>query len=144
VFEWFTTDRLTVPHEADIVEAWLDHMEAVRRRLAPEVARPLVFHWSHAEPVNLSSLLESARQRNPDRQANWPEPAWYDFLTRVMRVEPVGTVSSPPSGPTASPTAWVRWSPPGGAMVRRARTAAGLSTFPSCGMSAPTTKSIAG
>lgn len=89
VFECFTTDRLSVADEADIVEAWLDHMEAVRHRLAPEVARPLVFHWSHAEPVNLSSLLESARQRNPDRQANWPEPAWYDFLTRVMRVEPV-------------------------------------------------------
>ncbi|MFN8507145.1 MAG: hypothetical protein U0547_06215 [Dehalococcoidia bacterium] len=89
VFECFTARDLTLPFEAEIVEAWLEHMRAVQQRLAPDVERPLVFHWSQAEPVNLSSLLQSARTRHPDREASWIEPEWYDFLTRVMRVEPV-------------------------------------------------------
>ena len=89
VFECFTARDLTLSFEAGIVEAWLEHMRSVQQRLAPGIERPLVFHWSQAEPVNLSSLLQSARTRHPEREASWVEPEWYDFLTRVMRVQPV-------------------------------------------------------
>ncbi len=87
-FSCFVAEGLSVESEATIVEAWLAHMEAVRRRLAPEVERPLVFHWSPAETAVFSGL-SSARTRNPGRQASWLEPNWFDFLARVMRKEPV-------------------------------------------------------
>ena len=88
-FSCFIADRLETSCEADIIEQWLEHMEAVRQRVAPEVERPLVFHWSPAETSSMSGALKSARARNPAREASWVEPNWFDFLNRVMKKEPV-------------------------------------------------------
>ncbi len=88
-FSCFVAGDLTVASEAQIVETWLAHMEAARLRLAPRLSRPLVFHWSPAETSTLSTALDSARRRSPERASAWREPNWFDFLTRVMKREPV-------------------------------------------------------
>ena len=86
-FACFIADALTASNEAATIEAWLRHMEAVRLRLAPEVERPLVFHWSPAETSAFGGL-KSARSRSPARAASWSDPNWFDFLNRVAKVEP--------------------------------------------------------
>lgn len=82
VFRSFTTDRLTEPHEAEIIDAWFEHMQAVRDRLAPG-SDPNVIHWSHAEETWLETAWYAAVKRHPEQ--NWPHPNWFDFLTRVVR-----------------------------------------------------------
>lgn len=86
-FESFITRDLSESSEAVAIEAWLDHMERVRTRLAPDLANPLVFHWSNAEVSVLESSYRSARVRHP-RNA-WPSLNWFDFLQKVVRHEPV-------------------------------------------------------
>jgi hypothetical protein len=86
-FSSFTVDRFTEDSEASIIEGWMVHMEAVRRRLAPEIAQPMVFHWSPAETSFLETSYNSAVVRHPNSQ--WPELGWFDFLKRVMRAEGV-------------------------------------------------------
>jgi hypothetical protein len=88
-FEWFVAEELSVNAEAAIVEQWLRHMETTRLRLAPQLQAPLAFHWSHAEPTSLTNGLKSARERSPGRSVSWHEPNWFDFLSLVMRAEPV-------------------------------------------------------
>lgn len=88
-FSCFVAHDLTIGSEANMIDDWLAHMEDVRKRLAPSVARPLVFHWSPAEKSNLSGALKSARARNPLRETSWSEPLWFDFLNLVMKEEPV-------------------------------------------------------
>jgi hypothetical protein len=86
-FSSFTVPEFTEDAEATIIDAWLAHMEAVRRRRAPEVSQPMVFHWSPAETSFLETSYNSAVVRHPERQ--WPELGWFDFLKRVMRAERV-------------------------------------------------------
>ena len=86
VFECFTTDALTEPHEAEIIDAWFEHMGSVRDRLAPGTD-PRVIHWSHAEESWLETAWYAAVKRHPEK--NWPHPNWFDFLTRVVRAEPL-------------------------------------------------------
>ena len=88
-FSCFVADRLETSCEGDIIELWLAHMEAVRRRVAPGVERLLVFHCSPAEASSMSGALKSARGRSPLREAAWPEPNWFDFLNLVLKQEPV-------------------------------------------------------
>lgn len=84
-FKCFTTDRLTEPHEADIIDAWIDHMIATATKFDQQ--KSTVYHWSHAERSNLTTAFNAARARHPEN--NWPEPNWYDFLNKVMKPEPV-------------------------------------------------------
>ncbi len=88
-FSCFIAHRLETICEANIIEQWLAHMESVRERVASEVARPLVFHWSPAETSTMSGALKSARARSPSRESSWVEPNWFDFLNRVIKKEPV-------------------------------------------------------
>jgi len=87
-YECFIADQLTEPDEANIVEAWLAHMNSVRDRIDPD-GSPKVIHWSAAESSSLETAYNSARNRQPSRQKEWANPNWFDFLTRVMRAEPV-------------------------------------------------------
>jgi len=87
-FESFIADQLTEPDEANIVEAWMAHMNSVRDRIDPD-GNPKVIHWSAAESSSLETAYNSARNRQPSRQKEWANPNWFDFLTRVMRAEPV-------------------------------------------------------
>lgn len=84
-FSCFTTDRLNEPNEATIIDAWIEHMRLTSEQFG--VQHPNVYHWSHAERSTLTTNFNAARVRHPDN--NWPEPNWYDFLTKVMRPEPV-------------------------------------------------------
>ena len=86
-FESFVVDALTEPEEARIIEGWLAHMERVRRRLAPRLEAPRLIHWSPAEVSFFERAYDSAkvRQGRPD----WPSLHWFDFLTKVVRAEPV-------------------------------------------------------
>lgn len=86
-FRCFTAADLTESAEAEIIDGWLDHMASVQGRLAPEGPLPRVFHWSPAETSTFETAYNSALKRHPDRA--WPSPAWFDFLNRVVRAEPV-------------------------------------------------------
>lgn len=85
VFRVFTCDRLTEDCEREMIEAWLAHMSEVRSRIMP-IGDPLVFHWSHAETATLDTAYNSARKR---LKADWPTLRWFDFLSRVIRKQPV-------------------------------------------------------
>ena len=43
---------------------------------------------SAAEPTVLDKAYNSAKARHPEH-AGWPELGWYDFMTKVMKDEPV-------------------------------------------------------
>ena len=86
-FECFVATAETEEAEARMIDAWLDHMAAVRQRLAPTFEAPRVTHWSHAEKVTFETAFNSAKARHPEK--GWPSPNWFDFLTQVVRKEPV-------------------------------------------------------
>ena len=83
--EWayhcFTARFLTKAEEARILDDWLAHLAAVRERQAPHLASPLLIHWSHAEVSFLQTALGDSFFA--------PELPWFDFLTQVIRAEPV-------------------------------------------------------
>ena len=85
-FECFIADELTVSSEAAVIEGWLDHMAAVRDRVAPGVD-PAVIHWSAHERSSLQTAYNAATSRHPD--ANWASPRWFDLLNKVVRAQPV-------------------------------------------------------
>lgn len=86
-FECFVARDLTELSETSIIDSWLDHMDVVRRRVAPEGDSPRVIHWSPAEVSNFEKAYNSARARHNDK--DWPSPRWFDFLNRVVKAEPV-------------------------------------------------------
>ena len=83
----FTADAMTEDAEATIIDDWLAHMSDVKKRLDPNGEPPLVFHWSHAEQSTFETDFNSACERHPEK--SWAAPNWFDFLTRVIRREPV-------------------------------------------------------
>ena len=87
-FECFIADQLTESAEAVVIEQWLSHMTAVRDRLDPG-ARPKVYHWSSAERASLETAYNAAVKRHGDRGKRWATPRWFDFLSQVIRKEPV-------------------------------------------------------
>ncbi|HLF72562.1 MAG TPA: hypothetical protein VI759_10465, partial [Dehalococcoidia bacterium] len=86
-FECFVADALDSQDEARIIDAWFAHMAAVRARLDPGGDEPRLYNWSPAEPSNLETSYNSARDRHPDK--HWPPARWFDFLSNVVRKEPV-------------------------------------------------------
>jgi predicted RecB family nuclease len=85
-FARFLSDTLTEDGEARVIDGWLEHMEAVRRRLDP-AGSPAVIHWSHAETSTFETAYNSACERHPERA--WTSPHWFDLLKHVFRAEPV-------------------------------------------------------
>ena len=89
--EWrwscFIADSLTEQAEADVIDAWFVHMDALTRRLGSAEGPPNVFHWSHAEASTLETAFNSAVNRHPEK--SWGSPRWYDLLNRVVKKEPV-------------------------------------------------------
>ena len=86
-FRCFVADAETDEAEARMIDDWLNHIAAVRQRLAPESDAPRVMHWPHAEKVAFETAYNSAKARHPEK--GWPSPNWFDFLTQVVRKEPV-------------------------------------------------------
>ncbi len=87
VFQQFIAKALTEDAESAIIEQWNDHMVQVQRTLAPEQAAPLVVHWSSAETSTYLSAYNSAVARHGEE--DWQDLRWFDFLSEVMRKEPV-------------------------------------------------------
>ncbi|TAK73143.1 MAG: hypothetical protein EPO16_13155 [Dehalococcoidia bacterium] len=85
-FRCFVADAETEEAEACMIDAWLEHMESVRGRLAPDLDAPRLTHWSRAEPVTFETAYNAAKARHPEK--HWPSPNWFDFLD-VMRKDPV-------------------------------------------------------
>ena len=90
--EWrfgsFAVDYLTEEEELRVIGEWIGHMNEVRDRLDPGNTTPRLVHWSNAELTALDNAYNSARARHGEN-ADWPNLGWYDFLTKVMRQEPV-------------------------------------------------------
>ena len=87
-FECFIADRLDEPSEARAIDDWFAHMAAVRARLAPG-SRAMVVHWSPHERFTLEEAFDAAVKRHPEKDWRHPDWAWFDFLKRVVREEPV-------------------------------------------------------
>lgn len=87
-FSCFTADDLTEESEEAVIEAWTDHMGDVTSRLAANGA-PRVFHWSAHERSTLESAFNAAAARHPAKAEQWSSLEWFDFLTRVVKAEPV-------------------------------------------------------
>ncbi len=85
-FRTFTTATLTEDSEAEMIDAWLAHMDEVSTAAGGEQP-PRVIHWSAAEPSFYQTSYDSARARHPRK--SWPDLAWFDLLDRVFRAEPV-------------------------------------------------------
>lgn len=86
-FLCFTAARLNEASEAGIIDAWIQHMEDVRARLAPKLDSPKVYHWSFAEVSTLESAYNSATARHKGNQ--WKAPKWYDLLKNTIQAEPL-------------------------------------------------------
>ena len=87
-FSSFAVERLTEDEEIRVIRNWITHMGETRSRLDPANPNPRIIHWSQAEQVALDRAYNSARARH-GKSADWPELGWFDFLTEVMRREPV-------------------------------------------------------
>ena len=87
-FAQFTARTLTPAAEAEMIDEWLAHVDALARAAGlAGAADARLFHWSAAETVFMDKAYDSARARHPDR--DWPALGWYDVLTRIVHAEPV-------------------------------------------------------
>ena len=87
VFRSFCVDDLAEASEAEIIDAWLNHMGSAGALLGNRDAMPNVLHWSYAEPVNYEEAYDSARNRHPEK--GWPKLRWFDLWDNVVKKEPV-------------------------------------------------------
>ena len=87
-FKSLVVNELSEAEELRIIQEWINHMEEVRLHIDPSTAKSRIMHWSHAEVTFLENAYNSARSRH-GVNASWPGLGWYDFLTNVMRKEPV-------------------------------------------------------
>jgi hypothetical protein len=87
-FAQFTARALTPDAEADMIDAWLAHVDGLAIRAGlPGAAEARLFHWSAAETVYMEGAYNSARARHPER--GWPLLGWYDLLERIVHPAPV-------------------------------------------------------
>ncbi|MDQ6858498.1 MAG: hypothetical protein M3Z65_05830, partial [Chloroflexota bacterium] len=87
-FAQFTARSLTCEAEADMIDAWLAHVDRLAREAGlAGAADARLFHWSAAETVFMEGAYSSARARHPDR--GWPQLGWYDLLERIVHPTPV-------------------------------------------------------
>ena len=87
-FAQFTARELTAAAEADMIDAWLAHLDAVAKRAGlGGAADARLFHWSPAETTFMEGAYSSARARHPER--GWPVLGWYDLLERIVHPAPV-------------------------------------------------------
>jgi len=92
-FSQWTATRLDVAGERSVIEGWVEHLEARATAAEVPISGGRVFHWSAAEPVNLSDSYVNARDRHPG--IRWPHDLpWYDLLARVVRAAPIGVTGA--------------------------------------------------
>lgn len=87
-FGQWTTDRLTVEAEGDMLDAFVRHVRALCARRGIDLDDARLFHWSAAETSFLDTAYNAARGRHAER--DWPPTLpWFDLLARVVREAPV-------------------------------------------------------
>jgi hypothetical protein len=87
-FAQFTARDLSTAAEADMIDAWLAHVDEVAKRAGQGgAADARLFHWSPAETTFMEGAYSSARARHPER--GWPLLGWYDLLERIVHPAPV-------------------------------------------------------
>jgi hypothetical protein len=87
-FAQFTARSLTPEAEAEMIDAWLAHVDTLARGAGlGGAADARLFHWSAAETVFMEGAYNSALARHPDR--GWPLLGWYDLLERIVHAAPV-------------------------------------------------------
>jgi len=64
-------------------------MRVTRQRFAGPDREPLLIHWSAAETSNLQDAYNAAIKRHPEREKDWLQLQWFDFLKNVIKAEPV-------------------------------------------------------
>lgn len=86
-FRNFLTHSLSLGEERRIIDEWLHHMQGVCEESGGSLDRARVFHWSPAEPSNLTDAYNAAfvRQGSP----TWPTLPWVDLLKEVIKKQPV-------------------------------------------------------
>ena len=87
LFKCFVADDLTEPSERNIIADLLYHIADVKHRLNLATYEPRVIHWSRAETGALETNYNAVLARHQHR--DWPKLNWFDFLTRVVRQEPI-------------------------------------------------------
>ena len=86
-FEQFTADELSLAAEGRMIDAWLEHLQAVATEAGSAIAAARLIHWSPAETSNFERAYDNARARHPDR--DWPALTWFDLLHEVVQAEPL-------------------------------------------------------
>ncbi len=84
----FTVTSLTEAEEVRILQEWTAWMRDVTDQVLGQGADlPPVIHWSNAEASFLGNAYNSAQERQPEQ--SWPEIPWFDFLSEVVKKEPI-------------------------------------------------------
>jgi hypothetical protein len=87
-FAQFTAHDLSSAAEADMIDVWLAHVDAVAKAAGLSgAADARLFHWSPAETTFMEGAYNSARARHPER--GWPMLGWFDLLERIVHLAPV-------------------------------------------------------
>jgi hypothetical protein len=87
-FAQFTARSLAWEAEAEMIDAWLAHVDGLASRAGlAGASEARLFHWSAAETIFMEGAYNSARSRHPER--DWPSLGWYDILERVVHPTPV-------------------------------------------------------
>ena len=87
-FRQFTARALTPAAEAEMIDAWLEHLTAATTAAGlGGASEARIFHWSPAETTFMEGAYNSARARHPERA--WPLLGWYDLLERIVHPTPV-------------------------------------------------------
>ncbi len=86
-FRSFTAKALTPEAEADMVDAWIEHLRSLAADAGTDVTAVRLYHWSAAETSAIENAYRSASLRH--RERHWPDLLWYDLLERVVQAEPV-------------------------------------------------------
>ena len=87
-FAQFTARDLSAAAEADMIDAWVAHLDRIAKSAGlGGAADARLFHWSPAETTFMEGAYNSAVARHPDR--GWPLLGWYDLLERIVHPAPV-------------------------------------------------------
>ncbi len=88
-FGQWTAARLSPASEREVLDAWVNFMDAWRASLKLQWRDARIMHWSPAEPNLLKNSYNCAADRHPD----WSLPddlGWFDALDELVHRVPVG------------------------------------------------------
>jgi len=86
-FRSFVVSDLSQESESIVIQEWIEHMETISNQHGSTREHSLVFNWSKAEEQVLETNFNAAKFRH-----GWEHPPnirWFDFLSEVIRKEPV-------------------------------------------------------